>query len=461
MARTTATIRPPAVAGMFYPGEAGALRDTVRGCLASVRLRHAPPKALIAPHAGYLYSGPVAATGYAALAPLRKRITRVVLLGPSHRLAFEGLAVPGVESFATPLGEVPIDHAAVARILRLPGVRTLDAAHAEEHSLEVHLPFLQEVLGDFRLVPVVAGRASPAAVDRVLEALWGGTETLIVISSDLSHYHAYAAAQAMDEAASRAIETLDTEGLTAEQACGRVAVGGLMVRARALDLRATTLDLRNSGDTEGDRGRVVGYGAFAFEYAGRARLPADQRRLLGEIAGDAIAAGAEAGEPDRDETIARDFAGLPRPLLAARACFVTVGLDGALRGCVGSLAADRPLVSDIADNARKAAFGDPRFTPVSAEEAGRLTIGISILSHPRAINARSEAELAAALNPDIDGLILALGSKRGLFLPQVWNHLNDPRDFVRQLKAKAGIRAGMWPRKIEAYRFTTETFEVA
>jgi AmmeMemoRadiSam system protein B len=258
------TSRTPAVAGLFYPADAHELRATVRGLLAAVPPVPPVPKAIIAPHAGYIYSGPIAASVYARLMPARERIRRVVLLGPAHRVAFEGLAVSAAVAFTTPLGDIPVDMAAVERLLALPQVRVLDQAHRGEHSLEVQLPFLQEVLIDFTLVPLVVGDAAPEEVSEVIETLWGGDETLIVISSDLSHYHDYATARRLDAATSRAIEALRPQDIGFEDACGRIPVNGLLLSARGHGLRAETLDLRNSGDTAGTRDRVVGYGAYAF-----------------------------------------------------------------------------------------------------------------------------------------------------------------------------------------------------
>lgn len=258
------SIRRPAVAGMFYPGDPVVLQKAVRGYLAEVPETGPAPKAVIAPHAGYVYSGPVAATVYARLAPVRDRIRRVVLLGPSHYVPFHGLAVSGADSFATPLGAIAVDKEAVARILALPQVHELEEAHSREHSLEVHLPFLQQALDDFLLVPLAVGEATAEEVAEVLEALWGGPETLIVVSSDLSHYHDYETAQRIDSATSQAIERLEQERIGHDQACGRIPILGLITVARRLGLKAQTIDLRNSGDTAGPRDRVVGYGAYVF-----------------------------------------------------------------------------------------------------------------------------------------------------------------------------------------------------
>jgi AmmeMemoRadiSam system protein B len=223
------------------------------------------PKAIVVPHAGYIYSGSIAASAYARLVPARERIKRVVLLGPSHRVAFNGLAVSSADFFRTPLGKIPLDKKAIESITRLPQVQILDEAHRMEHSLEVHLPFLQSILVEFSLIPIVVGDADSSQVAQVLEQLWGGEETLIVISSDLSHYHGYEIAQKMDRKTSNAIEALNPAGIGVDQACGRNPLNGLLVAAAHHGLRAMTLDLRNSGDTAGTRDRVVGYGAYVFD----------------------------------------------------------------------------------------------------------------------------------------------------------------------------------------------------
>ncbi|MBI3775771.1 MAG: AmmeMemoRadiSam system protein B [Gammaproteobacteria bacterium] len=259
-----ATLRHPAVAGMFYPDNADELHAQLQALLAVAHVNGLRPKAIIAPHAGYIYSGPIAASVYAQLKPYAHEITRVVLLGPAHRVAVRGIAVPSVDLFAMPLGNIPIDHAALRLIAGLPFVRTSDQAHAQEHSLEVQLPFLQEILGEFSLVPLVVGEANPTQVAQVLERLWGGAETVIVISSDLSHYHDYATAQRLDAATSRAIEQLRFEDLNHDSACGCNPVSGLLYVARQRGLHAQALDVRNSGDTAGSRDHVVGYGAYVI-----------------------------------------------------------------------------------------------------------------------------------------------------------------------------------------------------
>ncbi len=260
-------VRPAAVAGLFYPESATVLAQEVTqmlsGALQNPALR---PKAIIVPHAGYVYSGAIAATIYAPLCALRGTIRRIILLGPTHRVAVNGLALPSSKVFATPLGNVQIDQQAATLIADLPQVVISDAAHAQEHSLEVQLPFLQTVFGDFSLLPLAVGQATPGQIAEVLERLWGGKETLIVVSTDLSHYLPYDAARKIDAQTAQRILDFDPT-IDHQQACGASPVNGLLLAAHQHGLKVKLLDLRNSGDTAGDQLRVVGYGAFAFSEA--------------------------------------------------------------------------------------------------------------------------------------------------------------------------------------------------
>jgi len=260
------TVRPAAVAGRFYPGDPGELKALLQGYLAEATPAAEHPKAVIAPHAGFVYSGPIAASAFKGLAKRPDRISRVILVGPSHYLPFRGIAVPSADAFETPLGRVAVDPATADLARQFDQVVELDTAHEPEHALETHLPFLQEILGTdtFQVVPLVLGEVSPADVADVLEALWGGPETLLSISSDLSHYFDYATAQRMDQATSDAVEALNPDAIEPEHACGQRAIQGLLRAASRQGVRAATLDLRNSGDTAGPRDRVVGYGAYAF-----------------------------------------------------------------------------------------------------------------------------------------------------------------------------------------------------
>jgi len=263
-------VRSPAVAGRFYPGDRGALRAAVAEYVDGASAAHCAadttaPKAIIGPHAGYMYSGPIAGSAYASVAPSRGVVKRVVLVGPVHRVPIDGLAIPSADALVTPLGSVDVDRDARDVAVGCAGVTVDDRAHAEEHSLEVHLPFIQHVLGpDVLVVPIVVGRAATQTVAAVLDALWGGSETLVVVSSDLSHYHPSAVARSRDLRTANAIVHREIDAIGPHDACGAVPIQGLLTAAHGLDLDVILLDLRNSGDTAGPTDRVVGYGAFAL-----------------------------------------------------------------------------------------------------------------------------------------------------------------------------------------------------
>ena len=472
-----ASVRPPAVAGTFYPGDAGALDAAVRGYLAAATAGGAPPKAVIAPHAGYVYSGAVAAEAYARLAAARDAITRVVLVGPAHRMPFRGIAASGAEAFATPLGAVPVDARATARLMPLPHVVVLNEAHRLEHSLEVQLPFLQRMLGDFRVVPLVVGDATGKQVAEALALLWGGPETLIIVSSDLSHYLGYDAAKTMDAETCNAIEELRPDDIAHEQACGRIPIEGLLAIARDRGMAVATVGLCNSGDTAGPRDKVVGYGAWVFREAagapGRAEDTDSRAAAPKSSASPRTAAGAERILARHGGALLRvaltsivyglkDGAGLkanpakyPATLGETLASFVTLTLDGALRGCIGSPTAVKPLVTDVADNAYAAAFKDPRFKPLAEAELESLDIDISLLSDPEPMTFANQADLLAQLRPGADGLIISQGKHRALFLPSVWEAAPKPADFLAHLKVKAGLAADHWSPDLTAARFTT------
>jgi len=441
-------IRTAAVAGTFYPMDRVQLASKVRLMLATAEVGELHPKALIAPHAGYSYSGPVAASAYAPLTLLAGQIKRVVLLGPTHRVALHGLALPGADAFETPLGRVDIDLAAVGQISHLPQVTVSPQAHALEHSLEVQLPFLQTVLPDFKLLPLAVGEASPEEVAEVLESLWGGPETLILVSSDLSHFLPYDTAQQADGLTADAILHLQVP-LSHQQACGGTPVNGLLLAARHHGLTAHLLDLRNSGDTAGPRDHVVGYGAFAFTEPATAPDPAKGSILL------ALAR----------QTIAQRL-GLPAPpapkpawLREPGATFVTLTQQGHLRGCIGSLVARRPLAQDVIQNALAAAFRDPRFPPLTQEELALTRIEVSLLTPQQSIPFRDEADALAQLRPGVDGVVFECGSYRSTFLPQVWQQVPQPRQFLAHLKRKAGLPDQFWSPDIQLHRYTVEKWK--
>jgi MEMO1 family protein len=452
-------IRLPAVAGAFYPAVREVLSRDLAALLEGIPalpLDAVVPKALIAPHAGYIYSGPIAANAFARLAPARGRIKRVVLLGPAHRVAVDGLVLPGSLGLQTPLGVVPLDREAVRMIASLPQVSESREAHAREHSLEVHLPFLQAVLGIFGVVPLVVGRASTEEVAEVLDRLWGGDETLIVVSSDLSHYLSYEQAQATDRETARTI-LLRRPQLTHHQACGATPVNGLLHVALRRGLKPELFDLRNSGDTAGDHDRVVGYASIGFFEAPAATdalrndgaTPDARGEVLIPLARAAIG-GIFALTPPVDESH-----GFLREIGAS---FVTLTRHGKLRGCIGSLQAHRSLLEDVKANAKAAAFLDPRFQPLTQTEFVTTRVEVSLLSPAESLQFTNEEEALSLIRPGVDGLILEHNSSRGTFLPQVWDSIPDPVEFLRQLKRKTGLEPDFWATDLRLLRYTVVKF---
>ena len=478
-------IRKAAVAGMFYPDDADVLRKDVQGFLARARiLQGAAPKAIIAPHAGYKYSGALAAEAYARLKPIAARIKRIVLMGPCHRVAVEGLALSGADYFETPLGQFEIDKDGEALVAKLEQISTFPPTHEAEHSLEVHLPFLQEVLGDFKLVPIVVGATSPAVVANALQKLWGGPETLIVISTDLSHFLDYEGAKQIDARTAAAISLLDPSKIEREGVCGRYPVGGLLHYAKARGMRVETIGLVNSGDTAGTKERVVGYGAWAFyeprnqtiktplkvnlkpspkpatpEASPASAFERQTKQLLKEhgphlldVADQAIKFALKTSNP-----IGINLRNEPKALQAPGASFVTLKTaQHQLRGCIGAPVAHQPLIRDVAQNANRASFKDPRFKPITAEEYETLRLSISVLSPQSKMTFKDEADLLRQLRPGIDDLVIQDGGHRALFLPSVWEQLPEPHQFLAHLKRKAGMALDHWSDSFLANRFIAE-----
>jgi AmmeMemoRadiSam system protein B/AmmeMemoRadiSam system protein A len=426
-------IRNAAVAGLFYPGDPRVLAaevESLLGASGEPAPRLGFPKALIVPHAGYVYSGPVAARAYDELVAARGSVRRVVLLGPVHRVPVRGLAVPGAQAFATPLGTIPIDAEALAAVRDLPQVVQSDAAHALEHSLEVQLPFLQTQLGDFSLVPFAVGMAGVHEVAEVIERLWGGRETLIVLSTDLSHYHTYEEARRLDGATVSRIARL-AEDLDHDEACGATPLNGLLAVAKRKGLGVRLLEVCNSGDTAGGKERVVGYSSFALDEPDSRLSVAEAGATLLQLARSAV-----------EGRLLGSARTVDAPWLAQPgATFVTLTREGQLRGCIGSLRAARPLGLDVAENALGAAFGDPRFPAMSAAEWPRVRVEVSLLSTPKSVAFADEDDLLAQLVAGEDGVILEAEGRRATFLPQVWESLADKRQFLRELARKAGLPA--------------------
>lgn len=481
--------RPAAVAGRFYPAEAAALRAELAHCFEQAAVpaphpspaRHSP-KLLLVPHAGYIYSGPIAASAYATLAATHEQVQRVVLLGPAHQVPVLGLAAPTVSAFDTPLGPVPIDTEALDALQDLPQLERSDLAHAHEHSLEVQLPFLQQALGPgFALVPLVVGDATPGEVAEVLERLWGGPETLIVISTDLSHYEAYGDARQHDRQTIDRVLAFDSH-LGTRDACGAHPLNGALQVAARHGLQPQLLDLRNSGDTAGDKRRVVGYGAVVFRAPverapnERAAALADKQAASHDASHD-TSHHASHDDTRADPTLGPAVLAVARNAIAERlgqprvdepphaalgrigASFVTLrDAAGELRGCIGHIEPEFVLRDDLRSNACAAAFRDRRFDPVTRRDWPGLLIEVSLLGPLKTLPVQGMDELFATLRPDIDGLVVRWRGHQATFLPQVWRHLPQPEAFCDTLWNKAGLQPGFWAREMTLQRFAVRHF---
>ena len=451
-------VREPAVAGLFYPKDKAELTRVIDDCLAAARPQPAGDlKALVCPHAGYSYSGPIAGSAYRLVAGRDYRT--VVVLAPSHYAAGTGAAVSNADVFRTPLGDVPISAKAreLARLrpfilegrsfVQRPDwsrqssrpVPAVETADTWEHSDEVQVPFLQRTLKDFQLLPVVFGEVDPKQAAQALTKILDD-QTLLIASSDLSHYHTFAEARELDQTCVQAICRLDVAAMERQEACGKAPILTLMHVARLKGWEARLLDYRNSGDTSGDKSRVVGYAAIAF-YAAPASgsFSPDERRFLLRLARQTV----------RDVVVAGRLPAVAVEKLAPKftekkGCFVTLTKRGQLRGCIGHIAAQEPLYQAVLDNARSAALADPRFRPVVAAEVNELEIEISVLTEPRPLKFSSPDDLLAQLQPHRDGVILRIGDRGATYLPQVWEQMRDKQQFLDSLAEKAGCPATAW-----------------
>ncbi len=452
-ARTIST-RRPAVAGRFYPGEAGELTRVVRECLAEGRreIPQTPPRAIIAPHAGYVYSGWLAGAAWASTAGAQVR--HAVVLSPSHQHAFDGIALPSGVRYAMPGFDLAINTGARGALVAEGLAHVEDPAHDREHGAETQFPFLDALHPDADVVPLVLGRVDDEQVAAAIDFLHALLDRpLFVLSSDLSHFLTEPAAIVHDNETTRLIETGGWRELTGQHACGMRAIRGFFASKAGAGARVSRLARATSADVSGDRSRVVGYGAWALHGPdGDAIAPGDRAALLG-VAREALVSRTRTGRaPELSEI------GFSTRLQTYGAAFVTLSKAGKLRGCIGSLTAHRPLVRDVAENAIKAGHGDPRFPGVTPGEIDEIVLKLAVLGPPARLAFSSEEDLLAQLRPGEDGLILSDRGQRGTFLPMVWESLPAPADFWRQLKRKAGLPVDHWSETLRVERYRAENF---
>jgi AmmeMemoRadiSam system protein A len=452
-------VRLPAVAGLFYPADKAVLSQTIDGFLEQAPARHLPNlKALICPHAGYSFSGLTAANAYKTLAG--RDVQTVIVLGPSHYALFQGASLPDADVYQTPLGNVPISE----KVQKLAGVgpfvlepRCLverpswwtqapkpapaqgeDTPETWEHSVEVQVPFLQKTLANFKILPVILGEVDPEQVAKVLAGQIDD-KTVIVASSDLSHYHPYDVAKDLDNRCIQAILNLDIEDMKTQEACGKTPILALMSLARQNGWKAQLLDYRNSGDVTGEKDRVVGYSAIAFYKPAPEVYTASERKFLLALARTTLARVTTNGP--LPEISPKD---VPPKLTEKKGCFVTLTEQGQLRGCIGHIFPQEPLYQAVEDNAQNAALRDWRFSPVQPSEVDKIKIEISVLTEPQPLQFNSPDDLLGKLQPYDDGVVLQIGSRGATFLPQVWEQISDKVEFLNRLSEKAGCEPSAW-----------------
>ena len=465
-------VRPAVWAGKFYPADPGELKKTIADLLAEAR-RDAlrlpagrPVRAIVMPHAGYIYSGLAAA--HAMLALAGRHFDRIVLLGPDHRVGLRGCAVSDAEAWQTPLGNVPVDEGARRLCRRYRDFAPNAASDAIEHCLEVELPFLQVQLGKFTIIPVVMGQADVETVSRAIDGLLD-ERTLLVVSSDLSHYLPYDQAVSRDRQTIKAVVSLNSGALAGCRncACGRDPLRVLISLARRHGWQPHLLYANNSGDTAGDKDRVVGYAAIAFLGENAMTTTTDDAAVLNDRQGMALVALArhtiaeKLGLKQAAETPAGLQAILAEDALQARrGTFVTLKINGQLRGCIGNIEAAGTIVDSVRRNAVNAAFRDPRFAPLSAAEFDDVDIEVSILTEPKPLSYTDARDLLARLRVNEDGVIIRRGGAGATFLPQVWEQLPRPEEFLSHLCLKAGLPADDWKRPgLEVLTYQVQYFE--
>ena len=450
--KTVSTVRPAAVAGQFYPSGPDELRKTVGNCLRDATGVEVAGKirGLVSPHAGYVCSGTVAASGFRQIDHSTKR---VILLGPSHRVPLVGASIPQVTAYRTPLGDVPLAGFAFT-LQQQPPFHSVPQAHAGEHSLEVQLPFLQVILKDFEIIPILTNNADPETLATTL-APHIGEDTLVVASSDLSHYHPYEEAVALDRIFTTAVLGGKFPDMPRCEACGKQAVLTLMHIAEIKGWESVLIDYKNSGDTCSGKDGVVGYASIGFverkETTKKMKeaLPTEDRKALLKLARSAIEAklvkGAKVARPEP----------LSPALTEVCGCFVTLHKHGQLRGCIGSIEPVSPLVECVESNAKNAAFGDPRFPALGRDELSEIDIEVSVLSVPERLHFKDADDLKGQLKPLVHGVILSRGYHRSTFLPQVWKQLPEKEKFLEHLCLKGGMSSKAWQdpeTKVEVYQ---------
>ena len=437
-------VKPTSVAGSFYPENKEELLSQIDLFKKNLKKHYNYfSRAVIVPHAGYYYSGQLAFEG---LSCLDKEVENIFIFAPAHRVFVDGLALSGFDAWKTPLGEIELNKKINNELKEKFRCNFSDEAFSNEHAIEVQLPLLQNIFEYFKIIPILVGREDISKVADIISYYWADKKNAFVISSDLSHFLSSSNAKKVDITTAQMIEELDISSFHPEQACGSVGICGLSKFAQSKNYSLIRIGMLNSGDISGDNSRVVGYGSWLL-YEG------EKNKFIKEYFSDFVLNICKKSIEHNGKYSPENYAPIFDEL---GACFVTLEMDGLLRGCIGSIVAYEPLLDNLIKNAYNSAFSDPRFPPVSEEEFLKIELKVSILSSPVKINFKDENDLLNQIVPFVDGLIIKDGRYQAVYLPSVWEQLPDKKDFLDSLKQKAGLSRSYFSETFEAFRFCTE-----
>lgn len=440
-------VKEPSVAGTFYYADKSNLLSQISEFKQNSRNTYKTPcRAVIVPHAGLVYSGRIA---YEGISQLDKNIKNIFIIAPAHRVAFEGIAVTSYDAWKTPLGVVDINREITNTLKTKFKARVNDEALQPEHAIEIELPIIQSVFegqSDIRIIPILVGKESYNKLYQIISFYYSDPKNGFVISSDLSHYLPDATAKKVDNYTAQLIETCTTDNFTHELACGATGILGLIEFAKSKGYSLIRVDMSNSGATTFDNQRVVGYGAwFLYEGEKNQFIKENYSDFILKLCHDAI----------KSKSFDISKVAYPQVFSEYGATFVTLEKFGNLRGCIGSIIAHRPLIEDLVINSQNSAYSDRRFEPVSRGEIKDLKVAVSLLSAPKPMKFKDEADLLNQIRPFVDGIIIKDKNYQAVYLPSVWELIPDKKQFLNSLKVKAGLKENHFSDTFEAYRFET------
>lgn len=443
------TVKSPAFAGKFYPENKEKLEKQLDHLFQQAEKDYkTKTRAIIAPHAGYMYSGKVAAKAFQYLDNTAKN---VFVIAPSHHINYRGIALPTYDCFETPLGNIKVNKNIINELSEIENTDFLDEAYENEHSIEVELPFIKKILPNAQITPILYSNVSPKNIGMIIEKYWDNEENIFVISSDLSHFYSQKDAQKIDEYTAEMIESQNTRNFQEFQACGSSGIIGLVNFSKSKNYSLIRTELTTSGEVAGENDSVVGYGAWILTEMPKSVFIKDQfSDLVLSICKESIHAGIHTGNSlDVDAKL------YPQVFYEQGACFVTITLENRLRGCMGSIFAHKPLLNDLAQNAYKSSFADTRFTALTEQEFEHIKLAVSLLTEPEEINFSDENDLLSKIKPYEDGIIIQEKNYTAVYLPSVWVQLPDKKEFLNSLKQKAGLPSEYFSKTFKAYRFHT------